>query len=53
MTNACPLVFNVFLAMMSSIEPNCEKMAYSDFLRSATYKAESNKRKTAEWTTVK
>jgi len=26
-TNACPRIFNVFIATMSRICPNCEKMA--------------------------
>jgi len=38
MTNAWPLVFSVFRAIMSNICPNCENMAYSDFFKSATYK---------------
>jgi len=36
MTNAWPLVFKVFRAMMSNIWPNCENIAYSDFFKSAT-----------------
>jgi len=37
-TNAWPLVFNVFRAIMSNIWPNCEKMAYNDFFKSAINK---------------
>jgi hypothetical protein len=35
-TNAWPLIFNVFKATISRISPNCEKMAYKDFLSSET-----------------
>lgn len=33
-TNACPLIFSVFMATMSRMGPNWEKMAYRDFFSS-------------------
>ena len=33
-TKACPLIFKVFMAIMSRICPNCENIAYRDFFSS-------------------